>query len=582
MSTLSSRMRPLEEVFAVRRFVPAAVQRDYQWGESQCRELLDDIVRVFEANERGPAAAASASEADEEPTDELEPPSEESIPAALIDSAPPAYFLGTIVLRPGESGAFEVYDGFQRLTTLVLLFAVTRDLASALPPVQHRLHALVVAGGTPRIRLRGNGSDLTKVAAALGSTVDLKAPRPSNQTLAARLRRAARVFRDGLSRWAPERLERFVQFLLTQVYLATIEIDDDRIARQTFITTNARGLPLNPANVLKGQLVDLVEEQGGDAQVLDVWNNIEQRLGVPGFVAFLRALDFVYRATPQGPEYLTDLGEHLRIHLRNLNPTALADSLALHARAWDQLLAAIDDPERDPYGGDLWRLGLFEWPEWRPYALKLLASRLRSGNGPSVARLIGARFAELHRRCMMFTLLGWTAAQRGRAFAASMNRKRNPLEPTGPLSLSIAEHARLERLLRDGVIQHEATQTALLRWLESTLRSPIAPWVGRGVVEAVWPAEPEHGSAWASAEPPSGSESLSNRLGNLTLVSPEVQQRAANREFLEKVAAFRTDKFEFLVTVDVRSATRWDLAAIEQRTHKLAGWIADKLGLGSA
>ncbi len=44
---LTSRIATIAEVFSEDNMVPAAVQRDYKWEEQHCRQLLDDIDRVF-------------------------------------------------------------------------------------------------------------------------------------------------------------------------------------------------------------------------------------------------------------------------------------------------------------------------------------------------------------------------------------------------------------------------------------------------------------------------------------------------------------------------------------------------------
>src|SRR5262249_17380397 len=134
------------QLFALGRFVPASVQRDYQWEEQQCQDLFSDLERVFAASEtrRDETDADAAEDADGAPD--------------LVDvEAPPPtsqrdYMLNTMVMRPSEDGVYEVFDGLQRLTSLTALACVLRDL-SADADLINALDALVAAPHGFRVTL---------------------------------------------------------------------------------------------------------------------------------------------------------------------------------------------------------------------------------------------------------------------------------------------------------------------------------------------------------------------------------------------------------------------------------------------
>ena len=67
-------------------------QRDYNWGKQQLEELWTDITRAFKKKDE--------------------------------------YYLGTIVGTPkiGQDNIFEIVDGQQRLTTLIILFFVLKKI----------------------------------------------------------------------------------------------------------------------------------------------------------------------------------------------------------------------------------------------------------------------------------------------------------------------------------------------------------------------------------------------------------------------------------------------------------------------
>ncbi|MBK9293912.1 MAG: DUF262 domain-containing protein [Oligoflexia bacterium] len=72
-------------------------QRPYSWIDEQVEALWDDIFNAYTNN-------SANSQADQN------------------------YFLGSIIVVPGEGGYQDVVDGQQRLTTLMILFCVVRDL----------------------------------------------------------------------------------------------------------------------------------------------------------------------------------------------------------------------------------------------------------------------------------------------------------------------------------------------------------------------------------------------------------------------------------------------------------------------
>ena len=66
-------------------------QRPYSWNDEQIEQLWDDIYSAMKSNDE-------------------------------------SYFLGPMILIRTNDGYFEVVDGQQRLTTLMILFCVLRDL----------------------------------------------------------------------------------------------------------------------------------------------------------------------------------------------------------------------------------------------------------------------------------------------------------------------------------------------------------------------------------------------------------------------------------------------------------------------
>src|ERR1700730_18209052 len=74
-------------------------QRAYAWTTEESEELLQDLLTAMNNND------------------------------GTVDDLPP-YFLGSIVLIKGDEPDAQVVDGQQRLTTLIMLLAVLRNVAT--------------------------------------------------------------------------------------------------------------------------------------------------------------------------------------------------------------------------------------------------------------------------------------------------------------------------------------------------------------------------------------------------------------------------------------------------------------------
>src|SRR5262249_32230280 len=140
-------------MFRLGRFVPASVQRDFQWEERQAQELFSDLERVFAAEEaqrsdESEAAAEEGADATIDLAPERDAP-EREIPGPLQCD----YFLGAMVLRPAPEGRWESFDGLQRLTSLTILLCVLRDLAGATPQGETLQTLIVDADGEFRLAL---------------------------------------------------------------------------------------------------------------------------------------------------------------------------------------------------------------------------------------------------------------------------------------------------------------------------------------------------------------------------------------------------------------------------------------------
>jgi Protein of unknown function DUF262/Protein of unknown function (DUF1524) len=590
---LMTRIVTVEDLFLLGAFVPAAVQRDYQWRSPQCRTLLADLDRTFLSSSLAVRDAADVIEtATQTPEDEGErlDPELSSSAAAAATATLDHYMLGAIVVTPADAGKQAVYDGLQRLTTLTVMMAVLRDLTTD-AELRDRLDALIrhPVSGLYRVTLAGKDVTLARQIQPRGESIKIRRGAvPSD--MGKRIRIAAQVFREQIKPWDSARRSAFTRFLLERVHVDIQEARDTRLARQMFVTTNMRGKSLNRVDLLKGQLVDIADNDATATAVVAHWNGARNAMG-DDFEALLVAVDFLERQAPQGDDCLNALADFVLEKRGPKGIEAWVQRLTMFAGDLLELNALMQVPPTDAFTSNIWRLQLFRWDNWRPLALLWFADyrRAKKQGGPGAAKKIEAahrRFSALHKRCMGITLCSFSAADRERIFGraiAQASRGDNPLSSTGALAFNQLQIHRIAETLRVPITDQE-TRSSLIRWFESLQHGDIVPTSVREVtVEHILPRRPSAGSDWIAAFPDVDARYLAcNTLGNLAALDRVRNERLKNAEFAEKLKVFTDAAPDFASLSDIQQHSVWSAQAIAARTERMASQIEAALDLPEA
>ncbi len=592
---LTSRVVSIAELFSIGAYGPAAVQRDYQWRAEECSILLADLDRVF-------SASSFAVRDDDEIVDdgaeanalreiEIAPVDDELRVADLLE--PPHqlddYMLGSIVVTPPDKGLRLVYDGLQRMTTLTVLAAVLRDMTPD-EALRDFLDSLIrLDEKSFRLTLAGKDTTLSRQIQPKGESIRPRRGEPQSD-MGSRIRVAAGVFREGIKSWSDARRDAFAHFLLTRVRLILVEAYDPRLARQIFVTTNMRGKNLNRVDLLKGQLVDIADNEESARQVVAHWNGARNACG-DQFEELLVAVDFIERRQPQGDDCLNELADYIQQKRGPAGIEAWVQKLTHHAGAWRELRAFLQNTPTDEFSADIWRLQLFKWDNWQPLALLWLSDYRRAvrQGGPGAPQKIAAaqrRFAALHRRCLAIALAGFSNADRERIFGraiSQVNRDLNPLASSGALAFNPQQLARIGETLRLPLMDKDL-RICLIRWLETMHMAPGQEFrISDMTVEHVLPRRPPDGSHWVVDFPEPDERFLAcHALGNLAALDKGRNERVSNNSFAEKRAIYETAAGEFNTLRDVVTVSEWSGAAIEARTERLADEVIRYLDLPPA
>ncbi len=596
---IATRVETVGTLMGRRLFQPASIQRDFKWEASNCVALFEDIYRVFSAHYMG-----------EEDEEELSLPSlsEEDLQAedlsgvapqidAIIEGPPNAYLLGPMYLAPPKNGISEVYDGLQRLTSLTILLSVLRDrITQVSTEWGDWLHSFVedpqwgyrLTYPTKSHKETGTARWLAELAQKRGESIKPRRNLESN-TPRGRVTRAIREYRRLTQDMSATELTSFAEFLMTRVRVVAIQISDMRLARQAFVTSNQRGVALSSVDILKGVLMDIAGNDERARQVKDTWDRIAT---TPDLENFMSAVDYIERREQQGPSHLVEFGDYLAEARPGFAILEWMERLEGFSAAWRLMKTALFDPQQDPFGGDLWRLGLQNWNEWKPLALHFLYvySQAKSEKNKRRMDTVENRFNDFHRRAMAISLAGLGAKARHaiikRAIEQSEGltgegKSRNCMSlKYGALRLKPTQKDRAMRQLSTGFDDYEA-RASFLRWLESLhwTRQALPDYVAGGTVEHVMPTSPSaDAKQWAIDFPDSDARlGLCNMLGNLILIDRDTNNKAGSGDFSEKVQFYRDMPKPFAMSAEVAQLNKWRPQDIVARTERMREFAVDQL-----
>lgn len=234
-------------------------QRNYSWTPNEVGTLMDDLVSFYD------------------------------------DPKAPFYLLGDVIIVTSKQKDFdfEIIDGQQRITSLVILFATLirklRDLELDLEEIG-ALKTLIYKSKRLQIRMSGKASE--SVLAFLEGTAVEDLPKSTLSQIA--VIDAIETIRDKISDRFGEKpkikvLRDFLECLQKSVYLSQFKLSDTESAFEFFERVNDRGRPLSKTDLLKNRLLAKVSDIEYENSS-EIWADAEKRLlkhGREGSISYL-------------------------------------------------------------------------------------------------------------------------------------------------------------------------------------------------------------------------------------------------------------------------------------------------------
>ena len=541
-------------------------QRAYSWTTENLKQLVDDINDSINLN--------SGRE-----FENFEP-----------------YFIGSIVLCGKEYkddgwGRYDVIDGQQRLTSLIMLIATIRDmiqngeykkvLASL---IYQEANELMGIKENIRVRVRGKEEEFFKkyVLAENGTNLIDEIDREDLTETKMNMLNALEVFKasfkDENGNILDEKLNNFIKYLLQKVVLVVIKTNSFESAFRLFNVINARGLPLTNADLLKSENLRVIPQEKR-AEFTQIWENDELDLGKDNLemlIGFMRAINLKKKAE-------VSLYEEFSKNIFVDNRDYLGENFINHMHSIKELYSKyivdadldIEDKNIVIFYKNLIKLMIEVLPyeEWMAAVIRFVEKY--KNDDKAVVEFVKL----LEKR----VVIDWV---NGNSFADRLNRVYDIIK-------AIDETSSLEELRNSEVFISDLERTSayfknalndidfyskgrmtvpkyvLIRMdIELNPGVEVDYYGNKIMIEHILPRNAKD-SYWVGNFKADQRRNWANKFGNLVLISGAKNTRLNNKPFDEKVEEYLSKKGQFKITEEVFKNKDWNMESLEERHNTL-------------
>lgn len=362
-------------------------QRPYKWENEQVDKLWDDINEAYENGDEN-------------------------------------YFLGSIITakpRGDEKSIYvDVVDGQQRLTTLMILFCVLRDVYPCINEKNSEDNPLAVDintiqtsialhGKNQRLKLYTHSqhqSDFEELILK-GNTAGLRRPYKyqvrADEEPKYKFVNTAVIFREKLIEQGEERSAALVDYLFNQVKIIRIDCRNREFAIKLFQVLNDRGMDLTAADLIKSFLLENLYKKYKDdkdssklkeEQFISDWRAMEQ--SIKSCDISLNDLFIIYEYYLLGQNPRKSLYDELQDAFANKDPNAVISDIKQFAARYVTDIYEVKDKI----------LLSFRYVRWNMYWKSICLAALHANHGET-ARL----FKALRRYYYLNWIAGKTLSQ---------------------------------------------------------------------------------------------------------------------------------------------------------------------------
>lgn len=273
-------------------------QRPYSWDKERVEQLWADISEAYKNHQENNEMDAN-------------------------------YFLGSLVVVKDKNGAYDVVDGQQRITTLMILFCVLRDLnlselESYMPTIADSISSSKKSKERLKLTTQLNNQALFETTVLKGIDFEYLRKTSIENLENNRFLQTAKYFDNLITKSQDESNEfyiadflEFIKYLFEKTTLIRIVCNNENFAIKLFSVLNDRGLDLTSADIIKAHLLQKLDETAR-TQFNEVWKRIEtlcKQMGESLQGVFNLYLYYIAESNPK-----KNLHDELKDRLKNSDP----------------------------------------------------------------------------------------------------------------------------------------------------------------------------------------------------------------------------------------------------------------------
>lgn len=545
-------------------------QRAYSWTKDNLKQLVDDITLSISLNK-------------DKEFENYEP-----------------YFIGSVVLCAKEYkddgwGRYDVIDGQQRLTSIIMLIATIRDMVSSDEYkkvlgslIYQKANELMGIKESIRVKVRGKESDffkeyvLTEGGTTLIANLDEEDLSESKKNMITAIKVFKESFTDEEGNILEEKLNSFIKYLLQKVVLVVITTSTFESAFRLFNVINSRGLPLTNADLLKSENLRVINSDIRK-DFTDIWESDEIDLGKDGIeklIGYMRAM--ILKTKIEGnlyDEFAKNIflnkegyvGENFINHMHDLKE--IYSSYVLDGTV------NISDKNKAIYYKNLINImkELLPYDEWVAALIKFVEKFNDDEATVEFLKLLEKRI-----------VIDWV---NGNSFADRLDRVYKIIEAINDsASLSdlrnhqvfVGDLDRTVNYFKNGLNDMDfyskgrmtVPKYILLRMELELTEGKELEISNKFMIEHILPRNSKD-LYWVSNFKADQRRNWVNKFGNLVLISGAKNTRVNNKPFAEKVEQYLSKKSDFEISKEIFNNKDWNMEILETRQNDLVSRALD-------
>ncbi|SHI46606.1 DUF262 domain-containing protein [Desulfofundulus thermosubterraneus] len=501
------------------------------------------------------------------------------------------YFLGSIILRTVEkeadgSGLYDLVDGQQRITSLIILLAVMRDLLNNFDRnYAEQIQSLLYQKAAPllgkkesfRLLVWEREQDFFKENILQeGKTLhdfNLKTLKDAKYKMVLAITIFKQKFINDNGEINKDLLFKMSYYVLNNCLFAYVKTGELTLAFRLFTVLNTRGLPLTASDLLKSYNLAAVPDDNRK-KYAQIWENIEDELGkeeLERLISFLRDIfirekakrtmfeEFEERVFASGViskgeafiKYLKNMADIYRERVQNAQISSTSN---VYVRYYN-LMSLMRDfiPSKD------WMSAFLRFCE-------------KFNNENKIMEFL----QKIEKRYIVDWVLGFTPTQRLTIIYNIIRLINESTCEDEVINNSLFDTSAREKEFLSAIdsvdfYDKNYSKYVLLRIdLDLSENQNITKaYKGTITIEHILPRNPSH-NEWLDLFDKQARSEWTNKIGNLVLLSRRKNSSANNRPFLEKKKSyFGGSMTDFELTKEIDKYNKWDIQSIQDRQREM-------------